>query len=82
MRFFRRSVGSPVAWTATAIFLALMVLWSVVTPNFRNPDEPQHVNSVLRLAEGGGWPAPGEAFVMPEVLRAKTLTGFSAVDGQ
>lgn len=81
MRFWR-SVGSPVAWTATAIFLALMVLWSIVTPNFRNPDEPQHVNSVLRLAEGGGWPAPGEAFVLPEVLRAKTLTGFSAVDGQ
>jgi 4-amino-4-deoxy-L-arabinose transferase-like glycosyltransferase len=82
MRFFRRSVGSPVAWTATALFIALMVFWSIVTPNFRNPDEPQHVNSVLRLAEGGGWPAPGEAFVLPEVLRAKTLTGFSAVDGQ
>jgi 4-amino-4-deoxy-L-arabinose transferase-like glycosyltransferase len=82
MRFFRRSMGSPVAWTATALFLALMVLWTIVTPNFRNPDEPQHVNSILRLAEGGGWPAPGHAFVLPEVLRAKTLTGFSAVDGQ
>ena len=80
--FRRGSVGSPVAWTATALFLALMTFWTIVTPNFRNPDEPQHVNSILRLAEGGGWPAPGEAFVMPEVLRAKTLTGFSAVDGQ
>lgn len=82
MRFFRRSIGSPVAWVATALFLALMTFWAIVTPNFRNPDEPQHVNSILRLAEGGGWPAPGDAFVMPEVLRAKTLTGFSAVDGQ
>jgi hypothetical protein len=82
MRFLRRSVGSPVSWAATAIFVALMVLWTIVTPNFRNPDEPQHVNSVLRLAQGGGWPAPGDAYMLPEVLRAKTLTGFSAIDGQ
>lgn len=82
MRFLRFGLGSPVAWAATAVFLALMVLWTVVTPAFRSPDEPLHVNSVLRLAEGGGWPQPGTASVLPEVLRAKTLTGFSAVDGQ
>ncbi len=82
MRFLRSGLGSPVAWAATAVFLALMVLWTVVTPAFRSPDEPQHVNSVLRLADGDGWPEPGSAFVRPEVLRAKTLTGFSAVDGQ
>ena len=82
MRFLRPGLGSPVAWAATALFMAVMVLWTVVTPAFRSPDEPQHVNSVLRLAEGGGWPQPGDAYVMAEVLRAKTLTGFSAVDGQ
>jgi 4-amino-4-deoxy-L-arabinose transferase-like glycosyltransferase len=82
MRFLRRSVGSPVSWAATAVFVTLMVLWSIVTPYFRNPDEPQHVNSVIRLAEGGGWPRPGDAYMLPQVLRAKTLTGFSAVDGQ
>src|SRR3954454_11243074 len=76
-----RSVGSPVAWAATVVFVATMVLWTIVTPAFRSPDEPQHVNSVLRLAEGGGWPAPGEAFVSDEVLRAKTLSGFSGLDG-
>lgn len=82
MRLLRRSVGSPVSWAATAIFVALMVLWTIVTPDFRSPDEPQHVDSVLRLAQGGGWPAPGDAYMLPEVLRAKTLSGFSAVDGQ
>lgn len=82
MSFLRRSVGSPVSWAATAIFVALMVLWTIVTPDFRSPDEPQHVDSVLRLAQGGGWPAPGDAYMLPEVLRAKTLSGFSAVDGQ
>jgi len=82
MRVLRRSVGSPVSWAATAVFVTLMVLWTIVTPNFRNPDEPAHVNSVLRLAEGGGWPAAGNAWMLPQVLRAKTLTGFSAFDGQ
>jgi Predicted membrane protein (DUF2142) len=82
MNILRRFGGSPVAWAATAAFAALMVLWSIVTPGFRSPDEPQHVNSVLRLAEGGGWPAPAEAFLSPEVIRARTLLGHSAFDGQ
>lgn len=77
-----RRAGTPLAWTATILFALLMVAWTIVTPGFRNPDEPQHVNSVLRVAEGGGWPAPSEAYMAPEVLRAKTLTGFSAIDGQ
>jgi 4-amino-4-deoxy-L-arabinose transferase-like glycosyltransferase len=64
------------------VFVLLVVLWSAVTPGFRGPDEPQHVNSVLRLAEGGGWPAPGKAFLSPEVIRARTLLGHSAFDGQ
>jgi 4-amino-4-deoxy-L-arabinose transferase-like glycosyltransferase len=81
-RFLRSAGGSPISWTATALFLVLMTLWTVVTPEFRSPDEPQHANSVLRLAEGGGWPEPATAFLLPEVIRAKTLTGFSAVDGQ
>ena len=74
--------GSPVAWSATAVFLTLLVVWSMITPGFRSPDEPQHVNSVLRIAEGGGWPAPTRARLTEHVIRAKTLTGFSAVDGQ
>lgn len=82
MRRWLGSVGSPVAWGVTLTFAALMVLWTIVTPAFRNPDEPAHVNSVLRLAEGGGWPAPSHAVMSGQVLRAKTLTGFSAVDGQ
>jgi hypothetical protein len=74
--------GSPVAWAATAVFVTLLVVWSIITPAFRNPDEPQHVNSVLRIAEGGGWPRPATAFLTEGVVRAKTLSGFSAVDGQ
>ena len=82
MRALRRSVGSPVAWGVTAVFVTLMVLWSIVTPAFRSPDEAQHVNSVLRIVKREGWPAPAHGTMFPEVLRAKTLSGFSAVDGQ
>ena len=81
-RIRRTLGGSPLAWCATAVFVALLVVWSMITPDFRNPDEPQHVNSVLRVASGGGWPKPAEAHFTEGVLRARTLAGFSAVDGQ
>jgi 4-amino-4-deoxy-L-arabinose transferase-like glycosyltransferase len=55
----------------TALVTLTGVLWAVLTPAFRAPDEPQHVNSVLRLAYGGGWPAAGEALVGPAVRAAR-----------
>ncbi|WP_369369637.1 DUF2142 domain-containing protein [Promicromonospora sp. Populi] len=55
----------------TALVALVGVLWAVLTPAFRAPDEPQHVNSVLRLAYGGGWPAAGEALVGPAVTEAR-----------
>lgn len=55
----------------TALVTLTGVLWAVLTPAFRAPDEPQHVNSVLRLAYGGGWPAAGEALVGPAVDEAR-----------
>ncbi|WP_454859824.1 DUF2142 domain-containing protein [Promicromonospora soli] len=51
----------------TAVVTLTGVLWAALAPPFRAPDEPQHVNSVLRLAYGGGWPAAGEALVSPAV---------------
>jgi 4-amino-4-deoxy-L-arabinose transferase-like glycosyltransferase len=55
----------------TALVTLTGVLWAVLTPAFRAPDEPQHVNSVLRVAYGGGWPAAGEALVGPAVDTAR-----------
>lgn len=55
----------------TALVMLTGVLWTVLAPPFRAPDEPQHVNSVLRLAYGGGWPAAGEALVGPAVDAAR-----------
>jgi 4-amino-4-deoxy-L-arabinose transferase-like glycosyltransferase len=55
----------------TVLVMLTGVLWAVLAPPFRAPDEPQHVNSVLRLAYGGGWPAAGEALVGPAVDAAR-----------
>ncbi|MFI6428148.1 DUF2142 domain-containing protein [Promicromonospora sp. NPDC050880] len=55
----------------TVLVALVGAVWAVLTPAFRAPDEPQHVNSVLRLAYGGGWPAAGEALVGPAVDAAR-----------
>jgi 4-amino-4-deoxy-L-arabinose transferase-like glycosyltransferase len=55
----------------TTLVTLVGVCWAVLTPAFRAPDEPQHVNSVLRLAYGGGWPAAGEALVGPATDEAR-----------
>lgn len=52
----------------TAIYLVLLIAWAYASPTFRTPDAPMHYNSVMRLANGGGWPAPGEATLDPDIL--------------
>jgi uncharacterized membrane protein len=58
----------------------LLVLWAVLAPGFRAPDEPQHVNSVMRLATGGGWPDPGQAMLSDATLLATREAGFTGTD--
>lgn len=64
----------------TALFGSVLLLWAVVTPGFRAPDEPQHLNSVMRLATRGGWPAPGDALVADGVVVAAREAGFVRPD--
>ncbi|AZN30867.1 DUF2142 domain-containing protein [Flaviflexus salsibiostraticola] len=68
------------AFVASAALLTLLVLvvqavWAVSLPGFRGPDEPHHVNSILRLASGGGWPSPGHARVGSSVIEAARESG-------
>lgn len=68
----RESTGYRLALAAiTLLVVAVAGCWAVLTPAFRAPDEPQHVNSVVRIAYGGGWPAPGEARMSPAVDGAR-----------
>ncbi|AMM21706.1 hypothetical protein AX769_18070 [Frondihabitans sp. PAMC 28766] len=66
---------------ATAAFLVVLVLWSMLTPVFGAPDELAHFDSVLRFALGYGWAAPGHAPYLNAVLAARSellTTGPSA----
>ncbi|MBB5786142.1 DUF2142 domain-containing protein [Jiangella mangrovi] len=68
----RETTGYRAALAAIALLVVTVAgCWAVLTPAFRAPDEPQHVNSVLRLAYGGGWPAPGEALMGPAMILAR-----------
>lgn len=60
----------------TLIVVLFQLVWAVSMPSFRGPDEPHHVNSIMRLANGGGWPAPGEAKVDTAILKAGKEAGI------
>ena len=64
----------------TILMGSVLALWAVLTPGFRAPDEPQHFNSVMRVATGGGWPAPGEALLSDATLIATREAGFTRPD--
>ncbi len=55
----------------TFLVVGVAATWALLTPPLRAPDEPQHLSSVLRLAYGGGWPAPGDAALAPAVEQAR-----------
>lgn len=62
--------------TLTLLFLMWQAVWAISTPAFRSPDEPQHVNSILRVAAGKGWPDPGEAYLSASVLEVGHESGM------
>ncbi len=68
----------PSVWLASVLLFLASLMWSAVTPGFQTPDELQHTNSVVRLAEGGGWPRPGDVLVEDETLDAQELAGASS----
>lgn len=54
-----------IGYVLVILALASMgVFWAVLTPPATSVDEPIHVNSVVRLMQGGGWPAPQSAPVL------------------
>lgn len=72
-----RAEGWSVA-ALTAAFLLIVTLWAVLTPLYDAPDEPLHLNSAVRLAEGGGWPDPGDAELDAMILGAMAEAGQPA----
>lgn len=61
---------------ATLAFAGALAAWTVLTPGFRAPDEPQHTSTVLRLVFEGSYPRPGTATMEPAVLEAEKALGL------
>lgn len=66
--------------TASVLLTLSLMLWQFAwafsAPALRGPDEPMHVNSIMRLATTGTWPAPGEAMVTPNIITASRQAGL------
>lgn len=60
----------------TLLVIILQSVWALTMPAFRGPDEPHHVNSIMRVASGEGWPVPGEAMIDPAVSEAGAQAGL------
>lgn len=64
----------------TAALLTVVAFWATLAPLYDAPDEALHMNSAIRLAEGGGWPDPGDAEVSNMVLAAQGQAAIPAAD--
>lgn len=62
----------------TAALLAVTAFWSILAPIYDAPDEPLHMNSAIRLAEGWDWPEPGDARLQNMVSAAREEAALAA----
>jgi hypothetical protein len=77
----RPGVPPVSVWVAAALLLLSSMIWGALTPATRAPDEVQHLNSIVRLAHGDGWPKPGDARLERAILDVRELSG-AVHDGQ
>lgn len=69
-----------VVWAVTAFHLGLLLAFSVLYPPFTGFDETQHVDAVLSIRHGDGWPAPQERELSEGVVVVATPLLRSASD--
>ncbi len=62
-----------VAWLCAAVACLNAASWSIVTPPFQVPDEPEHVAYVKQLAETGKLPTKTGRFSMEEAVALQDL---------
>jgi len=61
------------AWVCAAVACVNAICWSIITPPFQVPDEPEHVAYVAQLAETGRLPKPTGAFSRVEAIALSDL---------
>ena len=57
-------------WAITGLHTALLLCYTLLFPAYLAPDEPQHVDMVVALLSGEGWPDPGERILSEGVYRS------------
>ncbi|WP_182046778.1 glycosyltransferase family 39 protein [Curtobacterium sp. ME26] len=62
-----RRVERVVVAAVTVAFALVLFLWAAVVPAFQAPDERAHLDAVVHVAIGDGWPDPGRLHVLQAV---------------
>ncbi len=71
--------GAPRAvWLLVVLNGLVLACWSVLTPVFHAPDEPNHAEAVMRLVTGQGWAKVGHAYVGVEGQAAIAQSPFAS----
>lgn len=65
-------------WAVAALHVALLLGWSLVTPVYEAPDEPQHVDLVRAVEQRLAYPEYDALPLSEQTLAAMRATGFSA----
>jgi len=60
-------------WLCAAVAVANAICWSIITPPFQVPDEPEHVAYVKQLAETGRLPTPVGSLSSEEAIVLEDL---------
>jgi small subunit ribosomal protein S36 len=66
-----------VVWIITALHLMLLLLFATLLPAWRAPDEPQHVDLVLHVANTQNYPSYDGLFIDPGILKSLRIVRFS-----
>ena len=70
-----RSPGERVpltVWAVTALHVGLLLTFTFLYPPFTGFDETQHVDAVLSIRHGDGWPAPQERQLSEGIVAVAT----------
>ena len=60
----------------TVLFLLWQMLWALGSPPLRTPDEPHHLNSIIRFEQTGQWPDPGTSWLYRDIFEASRASGL------
>lgn len=62
----------PTVWAVTVLHVGLLLSFAFLYPPFTGFDETQHVDAVLSIRHGDGWPAPQERELSEGIVAVAT----------